>query len=97
MDNGVWEMSYYNSDTLIDQSNEIAAIKEELEAKTEMMALVVEEKSRLTEENAELREALVKNEEFITWLIENLPADVLDDINEPLSEATNRNLKLLNK
>ncbi len=52
---------------------------------------------RLVEENKELREVLVKNEEFITWLIENLPKDVLDEISEPLSETTNRNLRLLYK
>lgn len=53
--------------------------------------------ARLEQENAELREALLKNEEFITWLIENLPADVLDNIDKQLSEVTKRNLKALSK
>ena len=61
------------------------------------VSVAADEIKKLQQENAELRDCIAKNEQFVTWLIENLHQDVLDDINPELSEVTMRNMKLLNK
>lgn len=53
-------MGYYNSEELIDLENKVTALKEELQSKTDLLALVIVEKTGLVEENAELR-LMVRN------------------------------------
>ena len=91
-------MSYYNGEELIELENKVTALEDELQAKTDLLALVIVEKTGLVEENAELREAIESAMRIKDlWLPFHVVANEHEGEAVPLHKMYNRFYQLLNK
>lgn len=82
--------SFTMAEQLRIKEQENAELRDELQAKTDLLAVMVNG-------NAELREALRDNELLITHLTENLAIKEFEKVENKIIEVSLNNLKLLNK